>query len=56
MVTLGSLLLWAMLRVLVPDNAAVRTVAAVGSSIVLLKTGKAYLQVIDDAVVANKSK
>ena len=55
MVTLGSLLLWAMIRVLVPDNAAARTVIAVGSSIVLLKIGNGYLQVID-STVAKKAK
>lgn len=47
MVTLGSLLLWAMTRVLLPDNTSVRATIAVGSSIVLLKTGLAYLDVID---------
>lgn len=47
MVTLGSLLLWAMTRVLVPDNTPVRVVIAAGSSIVLLKTGLAYLDVVD---------
>nr|CAH0109411.1 unnamed protein product [Daphnia galeata] len=45
--TLGSLLLWAMTRVLVPDNTPIRVAAAVGSSIVLLKTGVAYLDIID---------
>jgi hypothetical protein len=47
MFTLGSLLLWAMTRVLVPDNTTIRVVTAVGSSIVLLKTGVAYLDIID---------
>ena len=47
MFTLGSLLLWAMARVLVPDNTPVRAAVAIGSSIVLLKTGQAYLEVID---------
>lgn len=55
MVTLGSMLLWAMARVLVPDNSVARTVVAVGSSVILLKTGVSYLQVIDSAV-AKKSK
>ena len=48
MITLGSLLFWAMLRVLVPDNTAARSVVAVGSSLVLLKTGQLYLQAVDD--------
>ncbi len=56
MVTLGSLLLWAMLRVLVPNNSMARTVVAVGSSVVLLKTGNAYLQVIDDAVAKKRQR
>ncbi|KAK4004811.1 Uncharacterized protein APZ42_015930 [Daphnia magna] len=47
MFTLGSLLLWAMTRVLVPDNTPVRVVVAAGTSIVLLKTGVAYLDHID---------
>ena len=47
MVTLGSLLLWAMTRVLVPDNTPARVVLAAGSSILLLKTGLAYLDVVD---------
>lgn len=36
-----------MTRVLVPDNTPIRVAAAVGSSIVLLKTGVAYLDIID---------
>lgn len=50
MVTFGSLLLWAMAKALVPDNSVARTAAAVGSSIILLKTGIAYAGALDAAV------
>lgn len=56
MVTLGSLLLWAMTRALLPDNAPLRTAAAIASSIVLLKTGQAYLNVIDSPPAKKKAQ
>jgi len=50
MVTLGSVLLWAMANAVLPDNPVLRTAAAVGSSVVLLKTGVAYVNAIENAV------
>ena len=50
MVTMGSVLLWAMLKAVMPENPALRTAVAVGSSVVLLKTGAAYIEAVDNLV------
>ena len=50
----GSLLLWAMVRALLPDNSTLRTLAAVGSGIALLRTGTTYIDLIDG--LANSPK
>ena len=50
----GSLLLWAMVRALLPDNSTLRTLAAVGSGIALLRTGTSYIDLIDG--LANSPK
>jgi len=55
MVTMGSVLMWAMLKTLLPESPALRTVAAVGSSVVLLKAGVAYVDAVDK-LVAKSSK
>lgn len=53
MVTMGSVLLWAMMKMLLPENPVLRTAAAVGSSVVLLKTGVAYVDAIDKLIGKN---
>ena len=53
MVGLGSLLLWAMVKAVMPENPALRTALAVGSSVVLLRIGTTYVEVIEG--LANSS-
>lgn len=47
MAGLGSLLLWAMLKAIMPENPTLRTAVAIGSSYVLLRTGTRYVEVIE---------
>jgi len=49
MVSLGSLLLWAMGKALLPESNSLRLAVAVGSSIALLRTGSSYVAVIEGA-------
>ncbi len=50
----GSLLLWAMARALLPDNSTLRTIAAIGSGIALLRTGTAYIELVDGLASSSK--
>jgi hypothetical protein len=45
--TFGSVLLWAVLRSVLPHNTAVCSLAGVSSGIVLIQVGQSYLEFVD---------
>jgi len=49
--SLGSVLIWAIIRSVVPQNVALCTVAGVGSGLALIKIGKSYINTVDSLVV-----
>ncbi|XP_065160512.1 uncharacterized protein [Atheta coriaria] len=52
--SLGSVLIWAILRSVVPQNVALCTVCGVGSGLALLKIGRNYVEHIDSLAVTKK--
>ncbi|KAF7271032.1 uncharacterized protein LOC143198843 [Rhynchophorus ferrugineus] len=46
--SLGSVLIWAIIRSVVPENVALCTAFGVGSGLALIKVGKSYLEVVDN--------
>ena len=48
--SLGSVLIWAILRSLIPQNVALCTVAGLGSGLALMKIGRDYTEHIDSLV------
>ncbi|XP_017777806.1 PREDICTED: uncharacterized protein LOC108563594 [Nicrophorus vespilloides] len=49
--SLGSILIWAILRSVVPQNVALCTACGVGTGVALLKIGKDYTEYLDSLVV-----
>lgn len=47
----GSVLVWAVLRSIVPPNPTLCTIAGIGSGLALLKVGSSYLDFVDGQVV-----
>lgn len=45
--SLGSLLTWAILRSLVPDNIPLCTVCGIGSGLAMIKIGRKYVNHLD---------
>lgn len=54
MFTFGSVLLWAVLRSVLPDNKGVTTVLGIASGITLATVGKEFLDFADSNMVAKK--
>lgn len=52
--SLGSVLIWAILRSLIPENIPLCTLAAIGTSATLLKIGSSYSGYVDS--LASKTK
>ncbi|XP_012226913.1 uncharacterized protein [Linepithema humile] len=50
LLSLGSVLLWAVIRSIVPPNPICCTVAGVGSGVALLKIGSSYLEFVDGQI------
>jgi len=48
--TFSSILLWAILRSLLPDNKAVGSIVGLASCAVLVKSGQSYVSLIDSQV------
>lgn len=51
---MGSVLSWAIVRSLLPNNSGVATIAGLVSGVALTGCGIAYLNFNDDAIKANK--
>ncbi|KAG7207373.1 hypothetical protein KM043_009034 [Ampulex compressa] len=51
LLTFGSILLWAVLRSIVPPNPALCTITGIGSGLVIIKIGSSYLEFLDGQVV-----
>lgn len=49
--SLGSVLIWAIVRSLVPENVALCTVCGLGSGAALLKIARNYMRHVDSLVV-----
>ncbi|XP_030752892.1 uncharacterized protein LOC115879962 [Sitophilus oryzae] len=48
--SLGSVLIWAIIRSVVPENVALCTACGVGSGLALIKIGKSYVETVDSLV------
>lgn len=48
--TFGSVLGWAILQSILPQNSALSTIAGVGVALAALKTGHSYLELVDSQV------
>ncbi|XP_060520091.1 uncharacterized protein LOC132698176 [Cylas formicarius] len=48
--SLGSVLIWAIIRSVVPQNVALCTVCGIGSGLALIKIGKSYTETVDSLV------
>ncbi|XP_050315108.1 uncharacterized protein LOC126749460 [Anthonomus grandis grandis] len=46
--SLGSVLIWAIIRSVVPQNVALCTACGVGSGLALIKIGKSYVATVDE--------
>lgn len=51
LLSLGSVLLWAVVRSIIPPSPAICTVAGVSSGLALLKIGSNYLEFVDGQIV-----
>lgn len=51
LLSFGSVLLWAVLRAIIPPNPALCTIAGVGSGLALMKVSSSYLQFVDEQIV-----
>ncbi|XP_015589940.1 uncharacterized protein LOC107265223 [Cephus cinctus] len=51
LLSFGSVLLWAVLRSIVPPNPTICTLAGVGSGLALVKIGTSYLDFVDQEVL-----
>lgn len=48
--SLGSVLIWAILRSVVPENVPLCTLCGIGSGLAAIKIGKAYVEHVDSLV------
>lgn len=51
LLSFGSVLLWAVLRSIIPPNPALCTIAGVGSGLALMKVTTCYLEFVDGQIV-----
>jgi len=51
LLSFGSVLVWAVLRSIVPPNPTLCTIAGVGSGLALIKIGTSYLDFVDGQIV-----
>lgn len=51
LLSLGSVLMWAVIRSVVPPSPACCTIAGIGTGVALLKIGSNYLEFVDKQVV-----
>ncbi|GAB1869885.1 hypothetical protein CAJAP_10964 [Camponotus japonicus] len=51
LLSLGSVLMWAVIRSIVPPSPACCTIAGIGTGVALLKIGSNYLEFVDKQVV-----
>ncbi|PSN30399.1 hypothetical protein C0J52_24570 [Blattella germanica] len=52
----GSVLLWAVLRSVIPENVALGTIAGISSGIMLIRVGQNYLQYVDSQLEIDGSE
>lgn len=50
LLSLGSVLMWAVIRSIVPPSPACCTIAGIGTGVTLLKIGSSYLEFVDNQV------
>ncbi|XP_032673937.1 uncharacterized protein LOC116845401 [Odontomachus brunneus] len=50
LLSFGSVLIWAVLRAIIPPNPALCTVAGVGTGLTLMKVSSSYLQFVDGQI------
>ncbi|XP_078051125.1 uncharacterized protein LOC144477322 [Augochlora pura] len=50
MLSFGSVLVWAVLRSVVPPNPALCTIAGIGSGLAFIKVGSSYLSFVDEQI------
>lgn len=53
LLSFGSVLIWAVLRAMVPPNPVVYTILGVGSGLTLIKISSSYLQYVDGQIAKN---
>ncbi|XP_063987745.1 uncharacterized protein LOC135167941 [Diachasmimorpha longicaudata] len=51
LLSFGSVLVWAVLRSIIPPNATVSTIAGLGTGLAAIKIGHSYLEFVDSQVV-----
>ncbi|XP_046410851.1 uncharacterized protein LOC124175050 [Neodiprion fabricii] len=54
LLSFGSVLVWSILRSIIPPNSSLHTIAGIGSGIAFIKIGTSYLEFVDSQVVAKK--
>ncbi|XP_014473190.1 PREDICTED: uncharacterized protein LOC106743651 isoform X2 [Dinoponera quadriceps] len=54
LLSFGSVLLWAVLRAIIPPNPALCTIAGVSSGLALMKVSASYLQFVDGQIVKKR--
>lgn len=50
LLSLGSVLLWAVIRSIVPPSPACCTIAGIGTGVAFLKIGSSYLEFVDQQI------
>jgi hypothetical protein len=50
LLSLGSVLMWAVIRSIVPPSPACCTIAGIGTGVALLKIGSSYLEYVDTQI------
>jgi len=48
--SLGSVLLWAVIRSIIPPNSVCCTIAGIGTGVAFLKVGSNYLEFVDGQI------
>lgn len=50
LLSLGSVLMWAVIRSVVPPSPTICTIAGIGTGVALLKIGSSYLEFVDKQI------
>lgn len=50
LLSLGSVLMWAVIRSIVPPSPACCTIAGIGTGVAFLKIGSSYLEFVDNQI------